>query len=569
MISKTLKAIVLILLLTVSGFSGKSQSRIELAADFERDNIRQGWDNQESCCSYSMTRSTAFRRTGTSSMRVEVRKWDPDVAGSKRAELTDNSFPMPPQTNIRWWSFSNYLPNDFVRDSVKEMVAQWHFKATGGATVGASPPIGLTINKGNWEVSILYDSVDINIDRGANIKVQHFDLGPWQRGVWNDWVFNINYSYNDDGYVKVWRNGQLVLDYKGKCWYKGAYDPMFKIGLYKWAWDPSYTFRPGSITTSRVYYVDHVKTGNIDAEFSDFFPIDGSNLLPKVILGNNQTLTLPTNNATLNGSSSFDPDGSISSYSWSQEFGPSQATMSATNTPSIIVSRMIAGLYRFRLTVRDNKGAISSNTMDVQINGTISNRTPIAVPGKKIFTNSSFVSLSGNGSYDPDGNIVSYSWAQYAGPSTANITSPNSINTTVSNLVNGSYYFVLQVIDNRGGISRDFVNISQGATATADMSVILSNGNNSAPVANAGWNQRLTLPTNAATLNGSASSDSDGNIVSYQWTQVSGPTTAPMSNPNNVTNVVSNMVAGTYTFRLTVTDNQGATATALLTPTAI
>ncbi len=651
MIGKFMKVAVVLSLLTASYINVTAQSRIELSADFERDNIRQGWDNQESCCSYSMTRSTNFKRTGNSSMRVEVRKWDPDVSGSKRAELTDNSYPMPPQTNKRWWAFSNYLPNDFVKDSVKEMLAQWHFKATSGISVGASPPIGLCINKGNWELSILYDSVDINIDRGANIKIQHFNLGPWEKNVWTDWVFNINYSHENDGYVKVWKNGRLVLDYKGKCWYKGAYDPMFKIGLYKWAWDPSYTYRPGPITTSRVYYVDNVKIGNTEAELSDFYPISNSNLLPNVMLGPKQTLYLPTNNATLTGSSSFDPDGTITSYSWTQEFGPSQATISSPNTANTVVSRMIAGLYRFRLTARDNDGAIATSTIDVQINGSQSNRAPVAVPGNKMTTTSNSVTVNGSSSYDPDGRVVSYNWKQFSGPTTATIGSARAASSTISNLAKGSYYFELEVVDDKGGVSRGYVNIAaggvssapqndnkspvanagwtqnlilptnaatlngsastdpdgsivsyrwrqvsgpttapmsnaggvscvvtnmvagsyvfeltvtdnEGATNSSRMTVNLTNGNNTAPIANAGWNQTLPLPINAATLNGSSSSDPDGTIVSYQWTQISGPTNAPMSNPNGVTNVVSNMIAGTYTFRLTITDNQGATATA-------
>jgi hypothetical protein len=558
MIGKFLKVAVILSLLTAPYISIQAQSRIELSADFERDNIRQGWDNLENCCSYSMTRSTNFKRTGNSSLRVELRKWDPDVSGSKRAELTDNSYPMPPQTNLRWWSFSNYLPNDWQQDDVREMFAQWHFKPKSGVTVGASPPIGLYMNKGNWEVTILYDSIDINIDRGANIKERTFVLGPWQKNVWNDWVFNINYSHRDDGYVRIWRNGQLVLDYKGKCWYNGSYDPQFKVGLYKWAWSSNYHNRPPSITTSRVYYLDNVKIGNTEAEFGDFYPISSANLLPNVMLGPKQTLYLPINNATLIGSGTFDPDGSIASYSWTQEFGPSQATISAPTSANTIVSRMIAGLYRFRLTAKDNLGAIATNTIDVQIVGSQSNIAPVANPGNKISTNSTSTTVNGAASYDPDGRVVSYNWRQFSGPTNANIASSKSAASTISNLSKGSYYFELEVVDDKGGVSKGYVNIAANGTESGGTT-------NASPEANAGWNQNLTLPTNAATLNGSASSDPDGTIASYRWRQVSGPTTAPMSNATGVTNVVSNMVAGSYIFELTVTDNQGASSSARVT----
>lgn len=85
-------------------------------------------------------------------------------------------------------------------------------------------------------------------------------------------------------------------------------------------------------------------------------------------------------------------------------------------------------------------------------------------------------------------------------------------------------------------------------------------GSNLPPVANAGTDQTLTLPTNSTTLNGSLSSDADGTIVSYAWTQVSGPSVV---DPANVMNYdISNLVVGTYVFQLIVTDNDGAFSTA-------
>jgi len=50
----------------------------------------------------------------------------------------------------------------------------------------------------------------------------------------------------------------------------------------------------------------------------------------------------------------------------------------------------------------------------------------------------------------------------------------------------------------------------------------------------------------------------DGSIASYQWTQISGGALT-LTNANSNTLTVSGAVAGTYTFRLAVTDNGGAT----------
>ncbi|RTL59829.1 MAG: PKD domain-containing protein [Sphingobacteriales bacterium] len=85
---------------------------------------------------------------------------------------------------------------------------------------------------------------------------------------------------------------------------------------------------------------------------------------------------------------------------------------------------------------------------------------------------------------------------------------------------------------------------------------------NQLPIANAGTDITITLPTSSVTLNGSASSDPDGSISAYQWTYVSGPTGSIIVNETSATTAVNNLSAGTYIFQLKVTDNKGASATA-------
>lgn len=79
------------------------------------------------------------------------------------------------------------------------------------------------------------------------------------------------------------------------------------------------------------------------------------------------------------------------------------------------------------------------------------------------------------------------------------------------------------------------------------------------PVVDAGVDVVEYLPTNAAVCNGTAS-DPDGTIASYSWTQVSGPSTATLENKTSKSMKASNLKAGTYTFRLKATDNNGAYA---------
>jgi hypothetical protein len=80
---------------------------------------------------------------------------------------------------------------------------------------------------------------------------------------------------------------------------------------------------------------------------------------------------------------------------------------------------------------------------------------------------------------------------------------------------------------------------------------------NKGPVANAGNDVIIKLPSNSVTLYGNSSYDNDGPIISYQWAKLSGPY-ATIYNPYVVNTTVQNMQEGTYVFRLTVTDNKGS-----------
>src|SRR5699024_3239975 len=81
---------------------------------------------------------------------------------------------------------------------------------------------------------------------------------------------------------------------------------------------------------------------------------------------------------------------------------------------------------------------------------------------------------------------------------------------------------------------------------------------NQSPIAHAGGDKTLALPENSITLEGSGK-DEDGEITSYLWTKVSGPE-ATMADANKPNLTLKDLVEGTYIFRLTVTDNEGATA---------
>ncbi|MEQ9306099.1 MAG: PA14 domain-containing protein, partial [Marinoscillum sp.] len=86
-----------------------------------------------------------------------------------------------------------------------------------------------------------------------------------------------------------------------------------------------------------------------------------------------------------------------------------------------------------------------------------------------------------------------------------------------------------------------------------------SEPSNQPPTVYAGKDVEITLPQTEITLSANAT-DKDGKIVSYQWAKVSGPT-AKFTAAKSAQTKVTNLVAGTYEFSVTVKDDQGAEAT--------
>ena len=80
---------------------------------------------------------------------------------------------------------------------------------------------------------------------------------------------------------------------------------------------------------------------------------------------------------------------------------------------------------------------------------------------------------------------------------------------------------------------------------------------NTPPVASAGSDKTITLPTNSVTLYGKGT-DVNGTVSKYYWSKVSGPSSYAFSSTTSASTTVKSLVAGTYVFRLKVTDNAGA-----------
>ncbi|HUX84414.1 MAG TPA: REJ domain-containing protein, partial [Chitinophagaceae bacterium] len=277
---------------------------------------------------------------------------------------------------------------------------------------------------------------------------------------------------------------------------------------------------------------------------------------PVAVTGPNITLTLPLDSTQLDGSSSYDPDGTVASYTWTQVSGPTGFLISGASSAKAHLGGLTVGAYIFRLTVTDNSGASSFARVTV----TVSNHVPpVSNAGSNINITLpvNTASLDGTGSFDSDGTITTYGWTEVSGPSTYTLTGAGSARAQLTNLGAGTYVFRLTVTDNAG------------SSASSTVTLTVSSAPPVATVADAGPGTTLTLPANSAMLDGSGSRASGGRIVSYRWTEISGPASYQISNPDSSLTGITGLVAGTYVFGLTVTDDAGASASAQVTVTVI
>ena len=177
----------------------------------------------------------------------------------------------------------------------------------------------------------------------------------------------------------------------------------------------------------------------------------------------------------------------------------------------------------------------------------VNNVAPIsnAGPNQAAITGTT-VTLDGSGSSDADGNPLTYLWSFVSIPagSGATLTGPTTVKPTF--LADKTGQYVVQLIVNDGVVS-----------STAAKVTITTTPGNTAPVANAGLDQAVQVGA-MVTLDGSKSSDVDGNLLTYQWTFMAVPTgsAAQLLNPTNVMPTFVANVAGQYVVKLLVNDGK-------------
>jgi PKD repeat protein len=268
------------------------------------------------------------------------------------------------------------------------------------------------------------------------------------------------------------------------------------------------------------------------------------NAPPTAIAGPDQTVATGSQ-VSLDGMGSFDPDGDLLTYRWQMISLPTGSTAFLDNptspTPNFLSDK--DGEYVIMLTVND--GWLDSLPDGVVVISARPNAPPVAHAGDdQTVSRNTMISLNASGSYDPDNDPLSYVWSIVSSPegSISQTDDPTSATPKILADKEGDYVFRLVVYDGQLYSNPD---------------TVVVNAVNNPPIANAGPDREAVVGV-IVNLNGSGSSDSNGDALTYQWCVVSAPSgsAAAINNPTSPTPTFTPDLSGTYTIQLVVNDGQ-------------
>ena len=186
---------------------------------------------------------------GNKSARFEIREDQPLVKDGKRAEVTIVKGSEGHITKEAWYSFAVYFPTEgYEYDHEREAINQWY-------------------QSGSPSTSIRTDDGRILFEVGNHPDFrERIDLAEIEKDVWYTVVMHFIHSYEGDGFVELWYDGQKLITRNGGNMYDNVL-PKWKIGVYKAAFKYNTSY-----VDKRIIYFDTIRVGNENATYEDMDP---------------------------------------------------------------------------------------------------------------------------------------------------------------------------------------------------------------------------------------------------------------------------------------------------------
>ena len=258
----------------------------------------------------------------------------------------------------------------------------------------------------------------------------------------------------------------------------------------------------------------------------------------------------------LNGSGT-DPDNNQLTFTWTQFSGPAVTLSNANDANATFTAPLVAcagDAVVMTLTVDDGYGGIDSQNVTINIANLNQNPTANGGGNQTNIQEGDLVNLNGSGNdIDPgEAGTLSFQWMQTSGPAVSLSGSGQNVSFTAPSVGSGDpnafveLGFQLTVADTCHGSATDNVTVHVANIPHAPVAMATGPG-----TANEGGSTVM--------LDGSGSSDPDGDLLSYTWTQIAGPTQTlddiHSATPSFTTPFVSQNTD--VKFKLTVSDPYG------------
>src|SRR5882724_4007169 len=271
---------------------------------------------------------------------------------------------------------------------------------------------------------------------------------------------------------------------------------------------PTFTAPEGLANTDVAFQLS-VSDGTNTSLDSVTVHVNRDNDAPTADAGSDQTVA-ENDPVSLSATGSTDPEGQTLTYTWTQTSGPAVTLSDAhAAAPTFTAPEGLANTdVAFQLSVSDGTNT-SLDSVTIHVNR--DNDAPTAdAGGDQTVSENDPVTLTASGSTDPEGQSLTYTWAQTSGPavtlSDAHAASPTF--TAPEGLANTDVAFQLSVSD--------------GTNTSLDSVTVHVNSDNDAPTADAGSDQTVA-ENDPVSLSATGSTDPEGQTLTYTWTQTSGP----------------------------------------------
>lgn len=177
--------------------------------------------------------SDMHAREGKSAVRFEV---DPARDNDFRCELVPGSGnPVSPRITAgseQWYGLS-IMPDAALKPALVPEVV-WQFHGTHDKELGElslNPTVALQSDGKQWTLIVRGDANRVTT-RGKYDFEKRVTLGPVALGQWTDWAMHVKWSYRSDGFLRLWKNRELVYEGTHPNTFNDEKGGYLKFGIY-------------------------------------------------------------------------------------------------------------------------------------------------------------------------------------------------------------------------------------------------------------------------------------------------------------------------------------------------